>query len=139
VRNIVNALFVREGMVLLARRSQHRTTYPGLWSFPGGHVERDETLTEGLVREAREEVGVIPTSFSFLTAIADPNAAATDPATYHMYAVTAWDWGEPALLDDEHTELRWFTPARAITQPDLALDEYRPLFASMITAYSVKT
>jgi 8-oxo-dGTP diphosphatase len=90
MRNIVNALFVRDGMVLLARRSTHRAAYPGLWSFPGGHVERDETLTDALMREVREEVSVIPTSLSFLTTIVDPNAPDTDPATYHMYVVTAW-------------------------------------------------
>jgi ADP-ribose pyrophosphatase YjhB (NUDIX family) len=128
VRSIVNALFIRDGMVLLARRSPHRTTYPALWSFPGGHVEQDETLTDALIRELREEVGVVPTSFSFLTTITDPHAPETDPAIYHVYSVMAWDGGEPILLGDEHTELRWFPPTAAIALPDLALEEYRPLF-----------
>jgi 8-oxo-dGTP diphosphatase len=116
------------------RRSPHRSAYPGLWSFPGGHVEQHETLTEALVREIREEVGVTPTSFFFLGSIDDPNAPETDPATYHMYSVSAWNGGEPTLLGDEHTALGWFTPAAAIVLPDLALEEYRPLFASMIRA-----
>ena len=133
MRTIVNALFVRDGMVLLARRSPHRSTYPGLWSFPGGHVEQGETLAEALVREAQEEVGVTPTTFSFLEVIADPNTAADDPATYHMYAVTIWAGGEPSLRGDEHTELCWFKPAVAITLPDLALEEYRPLLGRMIS------
>jgi ADP-ribose pyrophosphatase YjhB (NUDIX family) len=131
VRNIVNALFLRNGMVLLARRSPHRTAYAGLCSFPRGHVERDETLTDALMREVGEEVGVIPTSFSFLTTIIDPHAPETEPATYHIYVVTAWDGDEPTLLGDEHTEVRWFTPTAAIAQPDLALDEYRSLFADI--------
>ena len=133
MRNIVNALSVRHSMVLLARRSPHRTAYPSLWSFPGGHVEPSETLTEALLREVQEEVGVTPRTFSFLTSIADPNTSETDPATYHMYAVTQWDGGEPILLGDEHTELGWFKPAVAIALSDLALEEYRPLFQSMIS------
>jgi 8-oxo-dGTP diphosphatase len=133
VRDIVNALFVRDGQVLLARRSPHRRTYPGRWSFPGGHVEPNETLTEALVREVREEIGVVPTTFSFRRIIADPNAAHTDPATYHMYRVFAWNGGEPALLGDEHTELGWFEPAVAVTLSDLALEKYRPLLRSMIS------
>ena len=133
MRTIVNALFVRDGMVLLARRSPHRSTYPGLWSFPGGHVEQGETLAEALVREVQEEVGVTPTTFSFLGIIADPNTAADDPATYHMYAVTVWDGGEPALRGDEHTELCWFKPTVAITLSDLALEEYRALLGGMIS------
>jgi 8-oxo-dGTP pyrophosphatase MutT (NUDIX family) len=63
MRNIVNALLFRDGMVLLVRRSPHRAAYPGLWSFPGGHQQQHETLTEALIREVQEEVGVVPTSF----------------------------------------------------------------------------
>jgi 8-oxo-dGTP pyrophosphatase MutT (NUDIX family) len=133
MRNIVNALFVRNRTVLLARRSLHRSAYPTLWSFPGGHVEQHETLTEALVRELREEVGVVPSSFFFLAAIADPNASDVDPAIYHIYSVTAWEGGEPTLLGDEHTELRWFAPAAAIALPDLALEDYRPLFKGIIS------
>lgn len=132
MRRIVNAVFVGDGEVLLARRALHRSTYPGLWSFPGGHVEPGESLVAALAREAREEVGVVPTSFSFLTSITDPNAPESDPAIYHLYAVTVWDGGEPALLGDEHTELRWFALETAIGLPDLALDEYRPLFRGLM-------
>jgi mutator protein MutT len=128
MRHIVNALFVRDGKVLLSRRSPHRAAYAGLWSFPGGHVEQGEALIEALIREIREEVGVTPTTFGLIGTIADPNTMTTDPATYHMYAVTAWDGGEPSLVGDEHTELRWLTPAGASDLPSLALTEYRPLF-----------
>jgi orotate phosphoribosyltransferase len=130
MRNIVNALFFRDGMVLLVRRSPDRSAYPGLWSFPGGHQEQHETLPEALIREVQEEVGVTSKTYSFLISIVDPNAPETDPATYHMYAVTQWDGGEPALRGEEHTELGWFSPTAAIALPDLALDEYRPLVAN---------
>ena len=128
MRNIVNALFVQDGMILLVRCSPDRSAYPGLWSFPGGHQERQETLAEALVREVQEEITVTPTSFALLGTIADPNTPATDPVTYHMYAVTAWDGGEPTLSGDEHSDFRWFTPVAASDLPDLALEEYRRLF-----------
>ena len=133
MRNIVNALFVQNGMVLLARRSAHRAAYPGFWSFPGGHVEHDETLTDTLVREIREEVGVTPTNFRLLSTISDPNASEADPVTYHMYRVATWDGGAPALIGHEHTELQWFTLDVSIGLPDLALGEYRPLLRSLKT------
>jgi hypothetical protein len=44
-----------------------------------------------------------------------------------MYLVTGWQGGEPTILDDEHSELRWFTRTAAIALHDLALDDYRPL------------
>ncbi len=125
-RTIVNAVLVRENKVLLARRSPGRKAYPNLWSFPGGHVEPDETLEQALVREAREEIGIVPISYTALARIPDPNA----PATYHMYFVTHWE-GEPTILDDEHTELRWFSPGDARQLADLALEEYRPFFEKL--------
>ena len=125
-RNIVNALLVRENKVLLARRSPGRKAYPDLWSFPGGHVEQDETLEQALVREAREEIGVVPIRYAALARIPDPNA----PATYHMYVVTHWE-GEPTILDNEHSELRWFPPADAQQLADLALEKYRPLLEKL--------
>jgi len=116
MRNIVNALFVRQGAVLLARRSPHRQAYFNLWSFPGGHVEEGEALNEAL------------------GTIRDPNVGAADPVTYYLYKVTAWDGGEPTLVGDEHTELAWFARETAAALPDLALDEYRSLFDQLISA-----
>ena len=45
-----------DGQVLLAQRS--RGTYLGRWGFPGGHVERGETIVEAGLRELQEETGV---------------------------------------------------------------------------------
>ena len=131
--NIVNALFVWDGMILLVRRSPDRSAYPGLWSFPGGHLEQHETLAEAVVGEVQEEVTVTPTTFSLLGTITDPNTSETDPATYHMYAITALDGGEPVLSGDEYTEFRWLTPATASALPDLAMEEYRPIFHRAIS------
>jgi len=56
--DIVNGLLVRDGLVLMARRSRHRRSYSDTWSFPGGHVEPGETFDEALVRELHEELGI---------------------------------------------------------------------------------
>ena len=127
MRVIVNALLLQGGNVLLARRSPERKAYPDLWSFPGGHVETGETLEEALVRETGEEIGIVPLAYTVLGTIADPTA----PATYHMFGVTSWE-AEPAILDDEHTELTWFALAEAANLPDLALEAYRPLLRGLI-------
>ena len=116
----------------MARRSLTRKAYPGLWSFPGGHVEKGESLAKALDRELREEIGVAPIDYKLLGTIADPNTAKDDPVTYHMYAVTAWRGGEPTIIDDEHTELRWFKLAAAISLADLAVAEYRPLLQGIV-------
>lgn len=45
-----------DGRIVLARRSIEPGY--GLWVFPGGFVERGETLEQGAIRETREEVGL---------------------------------------------------------------------------------
>ena len=45
------------GRVLLARNS-HRSTYPGLWTLPGGGVEQGEHPDDTVVREFAEETGL---------------------------------------------------------------------------------
>jgi 8-oxo-dGTP diphosphatase len=127
VPDIVNAVMLRERFVLLAKRSAARRNYPGLWSFPGGHVEQGEDLDRALHRELEEEIGVVPMRYHALATLPDPH---TPGVTYHPFAVTAWQ-GEPRILDDEHSELAWFDLAAAVRMPGLALESYRTLFAGL--------
>ena len=52
----VGAVVVDEGRVLLVRRGTEPLR--GQWSLPGGLLELGEALTEGVVREVREETGL---------------------------------------------------------------------------------
>lgn len=131
MRIITNGLLLKDGLVLLARRSPQRRAYPNTWSFPGGHLETAETREEGLVRELQEEVGITPHAYGYLGQIVDPNTDAGDPVIYHLYAITEWQGGEPTITNGEHTELRWFEPMTASSLPDLALEEYRPLLRNL--------
>ena len=45
------------GRVLVARRSA-RQHQGGLWEFPGGKVEKDESVRDALCRELYEELGI---------------------------------------------------------------------------------
>lgn len=135
MRNIVNALLLSEDKVLLARRSPHRKAYPNRWSFPGGHVEGDETFDQALCREVSEELGIVPLAYRLLTRISDPNAT-SEPICYHLYAVTEWE-GEPAIVDEEHSELRWFSLCKANSLVGLALEAYRAVFVELMAQSSL--
>lgn len=47
----------REGRVLLSLRPDH-VHQGGLWEFPGGKLESQESIEEGLRRELQEELGI---------------------------------------------------------------------------------
>ena len=51
------ALIDRDGRVLLAQRPEGKSM-AGLWEFPGGKVEDDETPEHALIRELQEELGI---------------------------------------------------------------------------------
>lgn len=50
-------LVIEKGRVLLARRAIEPGY--GLWVFPGGHVDRGETVEDAAIRETREECGIL--------------------------------------------------------------------------------
>jgi 8-oxo-dGTP pyrophosphatase MutT (NUDIX family) len=49
-----------EPEVLLTERAHHMRSQPGQVSFPGGHIDPGETVVEAAVREAWEEIGLVP-------------------------------------------------------------------------------
>jgi len=52
----VGAVVEQDGRVLLVRRGSE--PLKGHWTLPGGALELGETLSEGVVREIREETGL---------------------------------------------------------------------------------
>lgn len=52
------ALIDADGRVLIAQRPQGKVM-AGLWEFPGGKVEAGERPEQSLIRELREELGIV--------------------------------------------------------------------------------
>jgi 8-oxo-dGTP diphosphatase len=54
------AVIVRDdGKILLLKRASHEKVYPNCFTFPGGKVEGNDTISETLVKEVREECGLV--------------------------------------------------------------------------------
>ena len=57
MKTVTAAIICKSSKVLITRRGSGEKL-AGLWEFPGGKVEGDETLAECLIRELREELGI---------------------------------------------------------------------------------
>ena len=49
---------INENNEVLISLRENRTQYNNLWEFPGGKVEKDETVSNALEREIREELNI---------------------------------------------------------------------------------
>lgn len=116
--------FNDEDEVLMLRHVFH----PDIpWGLPGGWLERNESPTDGLRRELREETG--------LRATIGPVALVTRRRTpaHLVMAYLGWVVPGPLTLSNEILEARWF-PLSELPQPghpftQQAIDAARPLRA----------
>lgn len=99
-RTVVGAAVMRDGRVLAARRSAPPALAGG-WELPGGKVEAGETEPAALVRELREELGVL---IEIEARIGAP-VPVDDRFELRIWRARLAE-GEPAPLQD-HDELRW--------------------------------
>lgn len=110
MRATAGAALIREGRVLLGRRSPHLTYSPDVWDVFGGHCEPGEAIETTLHRELKEELDVVPTDLELLAVLDEPDPGRHGPARHALFVVRAWA-GEPAARGDEHSEIRWFEAA----------------------------
>ena len=100
----VKAVLCHEGKVLMVRHNYGHK----LWTFPGGGVKRGEVLSGAIIREVREELGVVLNAVTHL---------GTYESTYEYKQVTVDCYtadvtSDYFTIDDfEIAEGGWFSPA----------------------------
>ncbi|MEP6867601.1 MAG: (deoxy)nucleoside triphosphate pyrophosphohydrolase [Novosphingobium sp.] len=107
---VAAALIDGRGLVCMQQR-RFGAAHGGLWEFPGGKVEPQESPESALLREIEEELGVRmdPTSL-IATAFASDPALPPEPRAPHvilLYTCRHWQ-GEVRCLDGE--QIAWVPP-----------------------------
>ncbi|MFC1629717.1 NUDIX domain-containing protein [Patescibacteria group bacterium] len=103
----VYLVLIRDNKILLSRR--YNTGYfDGYYSFPAGHLDGKETLKQGVVREVKEEIGIIldPADLELIHVMNRkmPNNERVD----FFFAIKKCH-GEPKIMEpDKCDDLSWF-------------------------------
>ena len=98
----VTAAVIRNGEKVLICKRPVDKKHGGLWEFPGGKVEPDETLFDCIIRECREELGITLHPIKIITAIENGGYE----ITFIECRIVS---GELTL--NEHKDSRWVSAA----------------------------
>src|SRR6266403_1360565 len=104
VIDVAAGLIFREGKILITRR--HADTHlGGLWEFPGGKREPNETFEDCLIRELREELGIEVTVGELIESLTHTYLEKT---VYLKFFRCVWRQHEPQALGCP--AFRWVSP-----------------------------
>lgn len=112
------ALVDADGRVLIAQRPEGKSM-AGLWEFPGGKIEADESPESALIRELSEELGIAVKQ----ACLAPFTFASHSYPDFHLlmplYVCRRWD-GIPQ--PSHHAALKWVRPKDLKDYPMPAAD-----------------
>ena len=117
---VAAALSAENGLWLMQRRPPEKH-HGGLWEFPGGKVEKGETPQNALVREVKEELGIVikATDIEPVTFAQSEGETDNPPIVIFLYKVSVWE-GQPRAL--EGGDISWLLPEQIIKLAKPPLD-----------------
>lgn len=104
----------QEGKYLMLHRvKKHHDINAGKWIGVGGHVENGETPEECLLREVKEETGLVLTAYrlrGLVTFLSD----ACEPELMCVFTADVFDG---ALIECDEGELAWVDKSKVLALP----------------------
>lgn len=121
----VGALVVKDGRILLVRRGQE--PLKGRWSIPGGLLELGEALEAGVVREVREETGLVVEPVELIELLDRIHREDTPEGSRIRYHYVIADYlcrvtGGELCASSDAEEVRWVERAEWNSHGALALE-----------------
>jgi 8-oxo-dGTP diphosphatase len=103
----VSAAIFHDGRFLLVRRG--RAPAKGLYAFPGGRVEQDESLADAVRREVMEETGATLASVDHLVDLEIVSEDDTDRVEFVLSVHVAGFAGGDIAPGDDADAVAWLT------------------------------
>ena len=123
--DVVAAIIEQNGKILLAQRPAH-ADQAGMWELAGGKVEQGESQPQALIRELREELGIIAQPTRYIAS----HQREVSGRIIHLHA-----WHVPVyegeIVAHEHSALVWCLPDEALNYELAPADV--PLLEAFIT------
>ena len=119
------ALIDADGRVLLAQRPPGKSM-AGLWEFPGGKVESGERPEDSLIRELKEELGIVVREACLAPLTFASHAYPEFHLLMPLFVCRRWDG---TVTPREGQRLAWVRANRLREYPMPAADE--PLIAHL--------
>ena len=140
--NLVAAVCITDkGKVLILKQSLNNEV---LLTFPGGHLEKNETLLETVLRESKEEIGIVPkitgiVKFGF---ISEPNRDTfiivfagkmnkKDKLKIDNNEIVDYFWASKDDLKDKYNKAKWRHPfikqiaISSLTKKAISIDYFK--------------
>ncbi len=126
LRAAVYLILIQNGKILLLKR--HRTGWmDGWYSLPAGHLDGTETVTEAMVREAKEEVG-IEIAKKDLRVVHIMHRKSDIEYIDFFFVANHWKNNPKLMETDKSSDVRWFPLGQF---PDKTV----PYIKKVVTAY----
>lgn len=107
VAEIIVELYLKKDNKALLHKRFNTNYEDGNYGFIGGHVQKDETLKQALIREAQEEAGIILKEEN-LKCVFIANKTGKKNCINFIFLATKFE-GTPKIMEqDKCTDLNWF-------------------------------
>ena len=116
---VAAALFDEDNRVLIAQRPEGKQL-AGLWEFPGGKVDAGERPEEALIRELREELGIVVKADCLAPLTFASHAYPEFHLLMPLYVCRRW---EGFVRSQEGQALKWVRPLDLRQYPMPPADE----------------
>lgn len=99
---VVAALIMKDGKILIAKRSTGNKDVIGKWEFPGGKVEENETEKQAIEREIKEEFDILVRAEKFIT-----NVISKDKKSEIDLKLYLCKYIDGKIKLNDHSEYKW--------------------------------
>ena len=99
---VVAALIMKDGKILIAKRSTGNKDVIGKWEFPGGKVEENETEKQAIEREIKEEFDILVRAEKFIT-----NVISKDKKSEMDLKLYLCKYIDGKIKLNDHSEYKW--------------------------------